>query len=124
VVNTTVVLLELTAPIRSYHDQQLVSQAMRTAPAAFSYCRELFLYPWRPVLVVILLVGIVAEARRYAFSPILNLVPFTLWLILALRDPFYNKQGLIILPLVIIIVIDAALYIAALRPGQQDSTGA
>ena len=36
VVNTTVVLLELTAPIRSYHDQQLVSQAMRTAPAAFS----------------------------------------------------------------------------------------
>lgn len=96
-VNSAVVALQLTGPIRAHHDQQLLHQVMRTAPPTFSYWKELFSDPWVPVLAVILLAGIVTEVRRNALSPVINLAPFTFWLVLVFRDPFYSKQLLILI---------------------------
>jgi hypothetical protein len=115
VVNSAVVVLQLTGPVRAYHDQQLLHQAMRTAPPVFSYWKELFSDPWVPVLGVILLVGIVAEVRRNALSPIFNVAPFAFWLVLAFRDSFYSKQLLVILPLALVIVVDLVFYAFAFR---------
>ncbi len=106
VVNSAVVVLQLTGPARAYHDQQLLHQAMRTAPPVFSYWKELFSDPWVPVLGLILLVGTVAEVRRNALSPIFNVAPFAFWLVLAFRDSFYSKQLLLIFPLAEVIVVD------------------
>jgi hypothetical protein len=115
VVNGAVVVLQLTGPVRAYHDQQLLHQAMRTAPPVFSYWRELFSDPWVPVLGLILLVGIVAEARRNALSPIFNVAPLAFWLVLAFRDSFYSKQLLVIFPLAVVIVVDLVFYTLAFR---------
>jgi len=120
-VNGAVVVLQLTGPVRSYHDQQLLHQAMRTAPPVFSYWKELFSDPWVPVLGVILLVGIVAEVRRNALSPIFNVSPFTFWLVLAFRDSFYSKQLLLIFPLAVVIVVDLVFYAFAFRRRQADA---
>lgn len=114
-VNSAVLVLQLTGPIRAHHDQQLLYQVMRTAPPAFSYSKELFSDPWVPALAVVLLVGIVAEMRRNALSPIFNLAPFAFWLVLAFRDPFYSKQLLLIFPLAMIIVVDLVFYALAFR---------
>jgi hypothetical protein len=122
-VNSTVVAFQLTAPIRAYHDQRLLYQAIRMAPPAFSYWKELFSDPWVPVLAAVLLTGIVAEVRRSVLSPILNLVPFALWLVLAFRDSFYSKQLLLILPLAVVIAIDSVFYIAAFRQRQIADSG-
>lgn len=113
--NSAVVAFQLTAPIRAHHGQQLLYQALRMATPPFSYWKELFSDPWVPVLAAILLAGIVAELRRNLLSPILNLAPFTMWLVLAFRDPAYSKQLLLILPLAVVIATYLAFYIAAFR---------
>lgn len=115
VVNSAVVVLQLTGPVRAYHDQQLLHHATRTAPPVFSYWKELFSDPWVPVLGAILLVGIVAEVRRNALSPIFNVAPFAFWLVLAFRDSFYSKQLLLIFPLAVVIVTDLVFYALAFR---------
>jgi hypothetical protein len=115
VVNSAVVVLQLTGPVRAYHDQQLLHQAMQTAPPVFSYWKELFSDPWVPVLGLILLVGIVAEVRRNALSPIFNVAPLAFWLVLAFRDSFYSKQLLLIVPLAVVIVVDLVFYALAFR---------
>lgn len=114
-VNIAVLVLQLTGPIRAYHDQQVISESLRTPPPSFSYWKGLVMDPWVPVLALILLTGIVTEIRRNVLSPILNLAPFVMWMILALRDPFYSRQGLIIFPLVTIIAIDLIFYSFAFR---------
>ncbi|HVS89747.1 MAG TPA: hypothetical protein VHF01_16190 [Candidatus Acidoferrum sp.] len=119
-VNSAVVVLQLTGPIRAHHDQQLLHQVMRTAPPIFSYWKELFSDPWVPVLAVILLAGIVTEVRRNALSPVINLAPFTFWLVLAFRDPFYSKQLLILFSLVMVIVVDLVFYAFAFRRRQAE----
>jgi hypothetical protein len=111
------ILLVLTGPIRSHHDQQLIYESMRTATPAFSYWRELFRDPWVALLALVLLVGIVAEANRNALSPILNLAPLTFWLVSALRDPFYGRQLLLILPLALVIGVDVGFYVFAFKRG-------
>lgn len=118
IANSIVVALQLIGPVRAYEDQQLIHQAMRTAPPVFSYWKELFSDPWVPVLTVVLLVGIVAEVRRNALSPILNMGPFVFWLVLAFRDPFYSKQLLLIVPLAVLIVADFVFYVLAFRRSQ------
>lgn len=120
--NSAVVVLQLTGPVRAYHDQQLLHQAMRTAPPVFSYWKELFSDPWVPVLGVVLLAGIVAEVRRNALSPIPNVAPFAFWLVLALRDTFYSKQLLLVFPLAIVIVIDLLFYALAFRQGRTEGS--
>jgi hypothetical protein len=120
VVNSAVVVLELTGPVRAYHDQQLLHEAMRTAPPVFSYWKELFGDPWVLVLGVMLLAGIVAEVRRNALSPIFNVAPFAFWLVVALRDSFYSKQLLLIFPLAVVIVVDLVFYALAFRRRQAE----
>jgi hypothetical protein len=90
-------------------------QSLHTPLPAFSYWKELLNDPWAPVLAAILLAGVVAEVRRNALSPILNLGPFVLWLVLALNDRAYSTQPLLILPLVMVIGIESVFYIAAFR---------
>jgi hypothetical protein len=114
-VNSAVLVLQLTGPIRAHHDQQLLDQVMRTAPQAFSYWKELFSDPWVPALAAILLIGIVAEIRRNALSPLFNLAPFAFWLVLTFRDSFYSKQLLLILPLAMVIVVELVFYALAFR---------
>jgi hypothetical protein len=111
--NSAVVVLQLTAPIRAHADQRALYEAMRTAVPAFSYWTELFRDPWVPILVAVLIAGAVAEVRRNALSPLLNLAPFAFWLVLAIRDPFYSK--LLIAPLAAIIAVDVTFYVVAFR---------
>lgn len=115
IVNSAVVVLQLTGPIRGHHDQQLIYRAMGAAPPAASYWKELFADPWAPMLGAILVAGIVAEVRRNALSPMLNVAPFVLWLVLALRDPFYSEQLLLIFPLAAIILVGIVFYALAFR---------
>jgi hypothetical protein len=82
--------------------------------------------PWVPVVVIVLLAGIVAELRRTILSPILNLAPYVVWLIVALwerakvageatpQDLFLGKV-LLIIPLAVVIAIDLAFYVVAFR---------
>jgi len=121
-INSAVMALQLTAPIRGYHNQLLLHQVMRTAPPAFSYWKELFSDPWAPVLAVILLAGIMAEVRRNALSPVFNLAPFAFWLVLAFRDPFYSKQLLLIFPLAVVILVDLVFYALAFRRKQAEGS--
>jgi hypothetical protein len=125
-INGAVILLLLSAPIRVYHDQQLIFGSMGSNPPPFSYWKELFASPWMPVVALVLLVGIVAEVRRTILSPIVNLTPYVIWLIVALweraqvageatsQDLFLGKV-LFIFPLTVIIAIDLIFYIAAFR---------
>lgn len=124
--NGVVILLFLSGPIRAHHEQQLLYQVMRTAPPPFSYVHELFADLWVPLLVLTLLGGILAEVRRTVLSPIVNLTPYVIWLIVALweraqvageatpQDLFLGKV-LFIFPLTVIIAIDLIFYIAAFR---------
>jgi hypothetical protein len=129
--NGALALLLLTAPIRAHHDKQLLSEAMRTAPRAYSYWKELLATPWVPVVALVLLVGIAAEVRRTALSPIVNLAPYVAWLIVALwerarvageatpQELFLGKVLLIIL-LVVVIAIDLIFYVVAFRRRQAE----
>lgn len=129
--NGALTLLLLTAPIRAHHDEQLLGEAMRTAPPAFSYWKELLATPWVPVVALVLLVGIAAEVRRTVLSPIVNLGPYVVWLIVALwerarvageatpQELFLGKV-LLIIPLVVVITIDLAFYVVAFRRRQAE----
>jgi len=129
--NGALTLLLLTAPIRAHHDKQLLSEAMRTAPRAYSYWKELLATPWVPVVALVLLVGIAAEVRRTVLSPIVNLAPYVTWLIVALwerarvageatpQELFLGKV-LLIIPLVVIIAIDLIFYVVAFRRRQAE----
>jgi|SRR6516225_8488649 len=129
--NSALSLLLLTGPIRTHQDQQLLYESMHTSPPAYSYWRELAATPWVPVVVIVLLAGIVAELRRTILSPILNLAPYVVWLIVALwerakvngeatpQDLFLGKV-LLIIPLAVVIAIDLVFYLVALRRMQAD----
>ena len=131
--NGVVILLFLTAPVRMHHDQQLISGSLRANPPQFSYLKEFFADPWGPILVLTLLAGIVAEVRRTILSPILNLTPYVIWLIVALweraqvageatsQDLFLGKV-LFIFPLTVIIAVDLIFYIAAYRRRQAEGS--
>jgi hypothetical protein len=129
--NGTVILLILSGPIRAHHDQQLLHHVMRTTPPPFSYVHELFSDPWGPILVVTLLAGIVAELRRTILSPILNISPYVVWLVVALRErakvageatTYELSLGkiLLIVPLTVVIAIHLIFYIAAFRRRQAE----
>jgi hypothetical protein len=132
--NGALTLLLLTAPIRVHHDQQLLSEAMRTTPpasSASSYWKELLATPWVPVVALVLLVGIAAEVRRTVLSPIVNLAPYVVWLIVALwerarvageatpQELFLGKV-LLIIPLVVVIAINLTFYVVAFRRRQAE----
>ena len=127
--NGALILLLLSGPIRAHNDQQLISEGLRTTPPPFSYWKELFASPWVPVVVLVLLLGIVAEVRRTVLSPIVNLSPYVVWLIVALwerarvageatsQELFLGKV-LLIFPLAVVIGIDLIFYIVAFRRKQ------
>jgi hypothetical protein len=129
--NSALSLLLLTGPIRAHQDQQLLYESMHTSPPAYSYWRELTATPWVPVVVIVLLAGIVAELGRTILSPIVNLAPYVVWLIVALwerakvageatpQDLFLGKV-LLIIPLAVVIAIDLVFYLVALRRMQAD----
>jgi hypothetical protein len=106
---------------------------MGTVPLPFSYWKELFATPWVPILVLVLLIGIVAELRRSVLSPVFTLVPYIAWLIVALcdrarvaaeaspQDLFLGKV-LLIIPLAVIIAVDLIFYVAAIRRTQPKAT--
>ena len=112
-----------------HSDQRMLYETMGTAPPSFSYWKELLATPWVPVVVLVLLIGIVAELRRSVLSPILTLLPYIAWLIVALferervaaeaspQDLFLGKV-LLIIPLAVIIAVDLIFYVAAIRRAQ------
>jgi len=84
-----------------------------------------------PVVAFVLLVGIAAEVRRTALSPIFNLSPYVVWLVLALWErarvageassyELYLAKVLLILPLTVVIVIDLVFYALAFRRKQAE----
>jgi hypothetical protein len=129
--NGALILLLLSGPLRVHHDQQLLNEAMRTKPPAFSYWAELFATPWVPVVVLVLLVGIAAELRRTPLSPIINLSPYVAWLAAAFWErarvageatsyDLYLGKVLLIIPLVVVIGVDAVFYALAFRRSQAE----
>jgi hypothetical protein len=124
--NSALSLLLLTGPIRTHQDRQLLYQSMHASPPAYSYWRELVATPWVPVVVIVLLAGIVAELRRTILSPILNLAPYVVWLVVALWErakvageatpqDLFLGEVLLIIPLAVVVAIDLAFYVVALR---------
>lgn len=105
---------------------------MGTAPEPFSYWKELFATPWVPVVALILLVGIGAEVRRNTLSPVFNLSPYAVWLVVALweraktggeaspYDLFLGKV-LLIIPLILVIAIDLIFYLVAFKRSQAEA---
>jgi hypothetical protein len=101
---------------------------MRTAPPTFSYFREFFSDPWRPTIVTILALGIVADFFRSILSPIFNLGIYLVWLVMFLWEeakvvrgaaPSEVSPGLIIvlfiIPLVAVIGVNLGFYAHVLR---------
>jgi hypothetical protein len=128
VTNGTICLLLLSTPIRWRHNQLMLYSVMRTTPSAFSYWKELLTDPWSAVVASILLVGIVAEVRRTVLGPIVNLGFYVVYLGLILFEqlnaayhgtPQDMTLGFVmivfVIPLLVIIAVDLALYIPALR---------
>ncbi len=123
--NGVVILLLLSGPIRTHHEEQLLHQVMRTAPPPFSHVHEFFADPWGPLLVLTLLGGILAEMRRTVLSPIINVGPYVVWFIVALwerakviDDPMHELflvKVLFIFPLVVVIAVDIIFYVIAFR---------
>ncbi|MGA9937115.1 MAG: hypothetical protein WA369_17570 [Candidatus Acidiferrales bacterium] len=122
--NGVLAFLLLTGPVRVHHEQQLLYQAMRTTPPTLSYWQDLFAVPWVPILAIVLLVGIVAEARRSVLSPVVNLAPYVVWLIVALWEranvaaeaapqELYFGKVLLVLPLAVVIAVDLIFYLLA-----------
>jgi len=128
--NGALSLLLLTGPVRVYYDHRILYETMGTVPPPLSYWKELLATPWVPVVVLVLLIGIVAELRRSVLSPIFTLVPYITWLIVALcerarvaaeaspQDLFLGKV-LLIIPLAVIIAVDLIFYVTAIRRTQQ-----
>jgi len=118
--NGVVILLFLSGPIRTHHEEQLLHQVMRTVPPPFSYVHEFFADPWGPLIVVTLIGGILAEVRRIALSPIINLGLYVTWFIVGFWEQakaageatpselFLGKVFLIILA--VVIGADLAFY--------------
>jgi hypothetical protein len=126
--NGTICLLLLSTPLRLRHNQLMLYSVMRTTPPAFSYSKELFTDPWAAVAASILLVGIVAEVRRTILGPIVNLGFYVVYLGLTLFEQLnaaYHGTPqdvtlgfvliVLVVPLLVIIAVDLALYIPALR---------
>lgn len=126
ITNGALATLLLTGPVRVHHNQQTLSEAMRMPDPTFSYWQQLFTTPWVPVLALVLLVGIAAEALRSALSPIFNVSPYLCWLIVAVwerakvaaeatpQDLFLGKV-LLIFPLAFIAVVDLSFYMVSFR---------
>lgn len=124
-INGAVIALFLTGPIREQRDQQMLDQVVRTISPHLSYAHALFLEPWALGLIAALFVGIVVELRRVALATILNTCPFALWLAVASWDRAKAAGGatpedlsistLFIVVLAVIVVINAAFYLAAFR---------
>jgi hypothetical protein len=75
-VNGVIILLLVTSPIWEYHKETQIFQALRTAQPPFAFWGAFFKSVWPPIFTALMLVGILAEARRSILSPILNVVPF------------------------------------------------
>jgi hypothetical protein len=131
--NGVVIFLFLSGPIRAHHEQQLLYQVMRTAAPPFSYIHEFFSDPWRPIIVATLLVGIVAEVRGTILSPIVNLGPYVVWLVMFLWEAVKVAGGatpsevspgvivvLIVIPLAVVIAVDLIFYVVAFRRRQAE----
>jgi hypothetical protein len=129
--NGALIFLLLSGPIRVHHDQQVLHEALGTAPEPFSYWKQLIAAPWVPVVALVLLVGIGAEVRRTALSPIFNLGPYVVWLLVALWErarvvgeapPYelYLGKVLLIIPLTVVVVVNLVLYALAFRRRQAD----
>lgn len=112
----------LIAPIRAHHNQQLLHQIMGTVPPVFSYWRALFSDLTTPITAAILAVGILLELRRNAFSPLVVLCPYALWLISLLKARMqYGNDAevalsvrIFLIPLSIVVVVDCIFYLSAL----------
>ncbi|MGA3292823.1 MAG: hypothetical protein ABSE45_02435 [Candidatus Acidiferrales bacterium] len=126
--NGAICLLLLSAPIRWRHNQLMLYSVMRTTPPAFSYWKELSADRWAVVVLLILLTGILAEVRRTVLAPIVNLGFYVVYFGLILfeqakaafqRSPQDVTLGFVlivfVIPLLVIIAVDLALYIPALR---------
>jgi hypothetical protein len=128
--NGFVVILFLNGPIRSKHEQQLLYQAMGTPASPFSYLHEFFSDPWRPIIVVTLLVGIVAEASRNVLSAVMNVGVWVVWLFLFLRDAVQVARGqadsevsasllmTICVALAVVVAANVSFYVDAVRRTQ------
>lgn len=129
VTNASLIFLLLIGPIRTHYQQQLIYENMRTTAPPFSYLKELFASPWVPVMILVLLVGIIAEMRRAVVSSIFNVGPYLVWLLVALwerarvageataQELFLGKVFLIF-PLSVIIAVDLVFYVIAFRRRQ------
>ena len=106
----------------------MLYSVMRTTPPAFSYWKELSADRWAVVVLLILLTGILAEVRRTVLAPIVNLGFYVVYFGLILfeqakaafqRTPQDVTLGFVlivfVIPLLVIIAVDLALYIPALR---------
>lgn len=130
--NGAVILLLLSGPIRAHHDQQLLYQTIRTTSPPFSYFREFFSDRWGAILVVTLLAGIAAEFWQSILSPIVNLSPYAIWLIVAMWErakvagevtPYELSLGkiFVIIPLTVVITVNLIFYVVAFRRRPEES---
>jgi hypothetical protein len=129
--NSVVISLFLSGPIRAHREQELLYQVMRTAAPPFSYVHEFFSDPWRPIIVATLLIGIIAELSGTILSPIINLGPYVVWLIMFLWEAVRVASGatpsevspgvimvLIVIPLAVVVAVDLMFYVIAFRRRQ------
>jgi hypothetical protein len=135
--NVAVICLFLGGLVHQRHDELLLYRAMRTTPPAFSYVHEFFSDLWRPVIVITLLVGILAEVRRTVLGPILNLGLYIVWFIVFSWNAVEVATGatpsevtpsvimvLTVIPLAVVIGVDLFFYIPAVRQLRPQRTDA
>lgn len=79
-VNTTIIVLLVTALIREYRAQGQIFKALgRPEPSILSWSSVSS--PWTLLLIVMLVLGMLAELRRSILSLLFNLIPFVAVLI-------------------------------------------
>jgi hypothetical protein len=123
--NGAFILLLLTAPIRAFHKAELIFKSAGSAPAPFSYWRELITSPESLVVVFVLTFGIVSELRQNLLGPVFNLGLYT-WCVVenlverAKVSSSAPAQDLllglvfVIIPLSVVLLVDLIFYAAAL----------
>jgi hypothetical protein len=132
--NGVICLLLLSGPIRWRHNQMMLYRVMRTTPPAFSYWKELFATPWVPIVLLLLVVGAIAEVRRSVLGPVVNLGFYATYLGLILFEqakaayqgsPQETTLGFVlivlVIPLAVITAVDLVFYIPALRHFSEQS---
>jgi len=123
-VNGAIVLLLLTGPIREYHRESQIFQAMRTTQPPFSFWSPFFENIWAPIYTIVMLLGILAEVRRSIISPLLNVIPFLVPLAWGVVDwiqshgSYAGERSLgiaIAVGLFLVGLVNAVFYTVALR---------